>query len=377
MVSQSEVAISALRRRRSHLRRVIRAQIALGHGIDEMRPVLARYLRVGGYIRRSLQRSERVSAVAFNLNAFSQQEALNNFRFFVPDLGRLSSLLDLQVDVSRRRYNVSPIECLAIVLRRLASPSRWTDLELLFGRSASSLSEIFCRGVDELIGRWGHLITTWRAALMAERAAAYAAAIAGKDAPLQTCVGFIDGTLIRIARPGRGLQRVCYSGHKRCHAIKFQSICTPDGLLFHLFGPVEGRRHDMLLYHESGVDAQLEATLLIDETQFSIYGDSAYILRAWIQRGYGAWSDGDAEEQAYDGAMNRLREAVEGGLKEVKQQFTSLDFKRKLKICETSVGAQYLSGALLRNMRSCFYGNQTSTYFDCAAPSIERYLQCQ
>jgi len=212
---------------------------------------------------------------------------------------------------------------------------------------------------------------------VAERAAAYAAAIAGKDAPLQTSLGFIDGTLVRIARTGRGLQRVFYSGHKRCHAIKLQSICTPDGLLFHLFGPVEGRRHDMLLYHESGIDAQLEATLLIDETQFGIYGDSAYIIRSWIQRGYGAWPDGDAEEQAYDGAMNRLREAVEWGFKEVKHQFTSLDFKRKLKICETSVGAQYLSGALLWNMRSCFYGNQTSKYFDCAAPSMKRYLQCQ
>jgi len=221
MVSQSEVCISALRRRRSHLRRVICAQIALDHSIDEMWPVLVRYLCVGGYIRRSLQRPERVSAVAFNLNVFSQQEALINYRFFVPNLGRLSSLLDLQVDVSRRRYNVSPIECLDIVLRRLTSPGRWTDLELLFGPSASSLREIFCRGVDELIGRWGHLITTRRTALMAERAAAYAATIAGKDAMLQKCVGFFDGTLIRIARPGHGLQRVCYSGHKRCHAIKF------------------------------------------------------------------------------------------------------------------------------------------------------------
>jgi len=73
---------------------------------------------------------------------------------------------------------------------------------------------------------------------MAERAAAYAAAIAGKDAPLQTCAGVIYGTLICIARPDSGLQRVCYNGHKRRHAIKFKSICTPDGLLFHLFGPV-------------------------------------------------------------------------------------------------------------------------------------------
>jgi len=75
--------------------------------------------------------------------------------------------------------------------------------------------------------------------------------------------------------------------------------------------------------------------------------------------------------------MNRLQEAVEWGFKEVKQQFTSLDFKRKLKIFETFVGAQYLSGALFWNMCSCFYGNQTCTYFDCASPSIERYLQYQ
>jgi len=39
------------------------------------------------------------------------------------------------------------------------------------------------------------------------------------------------------------------------------------------------------------------------------------------------------------------------------------------------VGAQYLAGALLWNFRCCFYGNQTATYFDCLAPSIDRYLQ--
>jgi len=48
MVSQYEFTTSALRRRRSHLRRVICAQTALDHGIDEMRAVLVRYIRVGG-----------------------------------------------------------------------------------------------------------------------------------------------------------------------------------------------------------------------------------------------------------------------------------------------------------------------------------------
>lgn len=67
---------------------------------------------------------------------------------------------------------------------------------------------------------------------MAERAASYAAAIAGKGAPLQVWVGFIDGTGIHIAPSGEGLRRSCYSGHKRYHLFKFQSIPRLTGWPF-------------------------------------------------------------------------------------------------------------------------------------------------
>jgi len=70
MVSQSEVFIGALRRRRYRLRRLIRLHVTLGHGIEDMRPAALAYMRVGLHIRRSLQRSERVRAVEFNLNVF-------------------------------------------------------------------------------------------------------------------------------------------------------------------------------------------------------------------------------------------------------------------------------------------------------------------
>ena len=40
------------------------------------------------------------------------------------------------------------------------------------------------------------------------------------------------------------IARVLYNGHKRVHAIKFQSVVAPNGLIANLFGPVEGRRHD-------------------------------------------------------------------------------------------------------------------------------------
>jgi len=91
--------------------------------------------------------------------------------------------------------------------------------------------------------------------------------ILDSGAYLDRCVGFIDGTTIFVARPGGGYQRACYSGHKRKHSIKFQSVLTPDGLLFKFSGPWERRRHDMTLFHESGLDDILPNALIINGEQ--------------------------------------------------------------------------------------------------------------
>lgn len=64
----------------------------------------------------------------------------------------------------------------------------------------------------------------------------YADAVANKGAPLQNCFGFIDGTVSPIARPDTN-QRIVYKGHKRVHAIKFQSVTLPNGIIGHLYGP--------------------------------------------------------------------------------------------------------------------------------------------
>ena len=50
-------------------------------------------------------------------------------------------------------------------------------------------------------------------------------------------VSFVDGTVHPISKPGVN-QRVVYNGHKRVHALKFQSLALPNGLIGHLFGPV-------------------------------------------------------------------------------------------------------------------------------------------
>lgn len=59
-----------------------------------------------------------------------------------------------------------------------------------------------------------------------------------KGAPLDNCFGFVDGTVRPISRPECN-QRIVYNGHERIHAIKFQSIVTPDGMIANMFGPVD------------------------------------------------------------------------------------------------------------------------------------------
>ena len=65
----------------------------------------------------------------------------------------------------------------------------------------------------------------------------YSDAISTRGAALDNCFGFIDGTVRPICRPGEH-QRVVYNGHKRVHALKFQCVALPNGLIGNLYGPV-------------------------------------------------------------------------------------------------------------------------------------------
>ena len=49
-----------------------------------------------------------------------------------------------------------------------------------------------------------------------------------------------------------------YNGHKRVHAIKFQSVVAPNGLIANLYGPVEGKRHDSGMLGDSGLLGKLQ-----------------------------------------------------------------------------------------------------------------------
>eukprot|EP00171_Calliarthron_tuberculosum_P014841 IDg14841t1 len=81
---------------------------------------------------------------------------------------------------TRTRRNSSAVSAILAtceILRHLATPSRWKDMEMLFGELQGSC----IASKDEM----------------------YAKAVLDKDHALENCIEFIDGTVIGINRPRR------------------------------------------------------------------------------------------------------------------------------------------------------------------------------
>ena len=75
-----------------------------------------------------------------------------------------------------------------------------------------------------------------------------------------------------------------YNGRKNVHAIKFQSVVAPNGLVANLYGPVEGKRHDSGMLAMSGLlDALQRYSVSPYGNTLCIYGDPAYALRPCFQ----------------------------------------------------------------------------------------------
>ena len=170
----------------------------------------------------------------------------------------------------------------------------------------------------------------------------FAAAIKAKGSPLSQCFGFIDGTVRPIARPTVN-QRIMYSGHKRVHCLKFQVgvlclhmylngcivddhgslqipslVSTLNGLIAHLFGPVEGRRHDAFMLSVSGLPNKLRALNQPNGQSYVLYGDPAYGLSRNILSPYRGQQLTQAEHD-FNWAMSAVRVSVEWTFGEVIQ----------------------------------------------------------
>jgi nuclease HARBI1 len=186
------------------------------------------------------------------------------------------------------------------------------------------------------------------------------------------CVyAFIDGTARRICRPTRD-QDIAYSGHKKYHCLKYQSFVTPDGIIVHLFGPVEGARHDAFVLHLSCIASILQQPPF---AQYLVYGDGGYSNTAYMTCPYRAPTA--AAEIQFNKRMAQARVSVEWAYGRVTNLFRSLSFFHNQRLLQTPLAQQYKAAVLFTNIRTCLdRGNILSDYFRLTPPSLQQYLIC-
>lgn len=198
-------------------------------------------------------------------------------------------------------------------------------------------------------------------------------AIQQKNAPLRNCWGFIDGTARAICRPGVDQQEY-FSGHKRLHCVKYQSVLCPDGIIVSLLGPFHGRRHDAGILRESGFYEQLESCCKFPhERNFVLYGDPAYGVREQLISPH-RQGRLTPQQQHFNTAMSAVRQSVEWGFQKIATQFAFVDFKKSQKILLQDIGKMYQTCAVLTNCHTCLYKSQTNYYFNTEPPTLEQYL---
>ena len=289
---------------------------------------------------------------------------LTGKRFTQSEVEELVEVLQLPNPIqAHNRITKDSRTALCMLLARLAYPNGLCDLALKFGWSVERVSRISTETQTIIHNRWQHLLRWDAERLTPERLVKYGQAIQQKGGPLGTVWGFIDGTIRGIARPTYH-QHSCYNGWKRKHCLKYHGIVTPDGLISHLFGHVDGRRNDAFFWQESNLPNILEQNAHTpDGAPLQVYGDPAYSINSFIlSPNQGAQLTND--QRQWNRCMSRLRIAAEWAFKESVNTFGFLDFVKNQKHLLQPVGVQFRVAVLLHNANVCLHKPQVTEYFN-------------
>ena len=232
-----------------------------------------------------------------------------------------------------------------------------------FGWSVERISRISTTIQSMIHERWKHLLEWDHQRLTPARLLQYAPTIERKGPPIGTVWGFVDGTIRAIARPTRR-QRTCYNGWKRKHCLKYHAIVSPDGLISHVFGPVDRRRNDAFLWRESNLLKILQQhTHAPDGTPLQVYGDPAYSLSNVLLTPYQG-AQITPNQRLWNRTMSRLWIVAEWAFKEMVNLFGFLDYVKNQKHLLQLVGVQFRVPALLHNAHVCLHRPQIRQYFE-------------
>lgn len=156
--------------------------------------------------------------------------------------------------------------------------SRQQALEGQFGWSQGRTSRVIHHISAFFSRRWCYLLNVCSPChcLTQPRRLDYYAAAIKRKTHMPLFWGAVDGTICPIALLTID-QENSYNSHKQVHAVKWQFIVTPDGLLF-LLGLFDGHWHNAHMVNESLLVLwAMEHARGEDGEQQYLYGDQAYV----------------------------------------------------------------------------------------------------
>ncbi|SJX61474.1 uncharacterized protein SRS1_25023 [Sporisorium reilianum f. sp. reilianum] len=247
-------------------------------------------------------------------------------------------------------------------------------LESQFGWSYSRISRIRSEVVKLLLKKWSHLLnlcTCGEALLSQHILQRYVKQIRSKCG-VDLVWGFVDGTLRPVAHPTVG-QEAVYNGWKHFHALKYQIISTPNGLIF-AQGPWDGSKNDWSVWKKSKVADWLQHLSFQENgKKLYLFGDKGYHLDTHLIMPYKGF-DLQAEQTRFNVIMSKYHITVEWAIGSVVALFPCLNNRQQQKFLLTPVASDYLVAVLLQNALSCLKGNTTSQYFELDPPSLDVYF---
>ncbi|ETV90437.1 hypothetical protein H310_14781 [Aphanomyces invadans] len=185
----------------------------------------------------------------------------------------------------------------------------------MFGRSRSGLCNIL-HMLDLIYSNFAEIVYLDRDRICT-KLMEFSQAVMAKGAEVENVWAFIDGTVRECCRPdGNERQRTVFNGHKRRHAMKYETLVAPDGTIAHAFGPIEGRRHDLVISRQSNLE-----NIIANNDQFRgfvVYGDPAYGYSNQLASPFGGACLTDPQKQV-NKSMSRVRISVEWSLGQVLQ----------------------------------------------------------
>jgi hypothetical protein len=187
---------------------------------------------------------------------------------------------------------------------------------------------------------------------------------------------FIDNTITSTCRPGGGprsggeqaprypqlVQQAFYTGWKKLHGLKWQTVDLPNGMNYEVWGAASVRHNDNYTLGESGILAKMAHDQRGWPKAMKILGDSAYTNGAHIR----VVGDGRG--------WSSLREAIEWGYKDLKTLWKYIDYRHSLKLRKQPIAKIIFVSMLLKNAYICMNGCQAALYFNINPPSFEEWV---